>query len=640
MKAVRIAHRTFALPRLPFWAAIFITAVCFVILALSGWREWTSRDVDLKNAEVDMANLARSLTQHAEDTIDLADATLIGLASRLETNGTEPAAIARIQVFLAQRKMTLGRIRGLFVYDETGRWLATTEGVSLTGLNNSDRAYFQHHRAVDDRQAFLGRPIKSRSGSQWIITVSRRFNHPDGTFAGVVLATIDTAYFTQFYRQFDIGPNGTVTLLSADGILLARSLDDGTLVGRDMSATSLIRDRSSRAPASAYYFKSPLDGVQRLSSFRFSEKYPLVLLATEAQDEVLARWRQGAVVRTAFVLALTLFIGIIGIYLVRQLFERQRTAGALAAKEADFRLLAEESSDMVTRVDLNERILYASPSCARVLGWDPAQLVGTPALAGVNPEDLPRVAQAVAALKRGDVEEAKILYRTRHREKAEIWIETSLRVTKKTDTGMVDGVVAISRDMTEHKDLQDKLAALATSDGLTGLANRRCFDERLHQEWARAAREGAPVSVLMIDIDHFKEFNDRYGHQAGDECLRAVGSILSTQARRPADLAARYGGEEFVFLLPNTDAEGCEQVGLRVGEAIRGLVIPHPMKLPSKVVTASLGGATAWPTDASALDGASLVGAADRALYVAKGAGRDRLVMSGQVAIWPQAKSA
>lgn len=640
MKAVRVDNPAASLPRLPFWAAAFVTLVCIAILALSGWREWSSRGADLKNAEVDMANIARSLTQHAEDTVELADATLMGLASRLEANGTAPAAIARVQNFLDLRKPTLGRIRGLFVYDETGRWLATTEKISLAGLNNSDRGYFQHHRAQDDRRAYLGRPVKSRSGGQWIITVSRRFNHPDGTFAGVVIATIDTAYFAQFYSQFDIGPNGAVTLLSADGILLARSSDDGTYVGRNMSATPLIRDRTSRPSASAYYFKSPLDGLQRLSSFRFSERYPLLVLATEAQEDVLARWRQGALVRTAFVLALTLVIGVIGLYLVRQLLERQRMAAALVAKEADFRLLAEESSDMVTRIDFDERILYASPSCARVLGWDPAQLVGTPALAGVHPGDLPRVEQVIASLKRGEAEEAKVLYRTRHREKAEIWIETALRVTRSPQTGMLDGVVAISRDMTEHKDLEDKLAVLATSDGLTGLANRRCFDERLEQEWARAAREGAPVSVLMIDIDHFKAFNDRYGHPDGDGCLRAVAAVLTAQARRPGDLAARYGGEEFALLLPNTDAEGCEQVGLRVRDALHDSQIPHASNLPSRAVTASLGGATAWPSSTISLDPSSLVGAADRALYAAKDGGRDALIMSGQVKKWPHAKKA
>ena len=639
MKAIRIDSPARGLPRLPFWAAAFVTVVCIAILALSGWREWTTRDADLKNAEVDMVNLARSLTQHAEDTVELADAALFGLSSRLEANGTDPAAIAQVQNVLDLRKPTLGRIRGLFVYDETGRWLATTEKVNFAGLNNSDRAYFQHHRALDDRRAYLGRPVKSRSGGQWIITVSRRFNHPDGTFAGVVLATIDVGYFSEFYRQFDIGLNGAVTLLSADGIIFARSIDNDTHVGRDMSATPLIRDRMSRPPASVYYFKSPLDGLQRLSSFRFSERYPLLVLATEAQDDVLARWRQGAIVRTAFVLALTLVIGVIGLYLVRQLYQRQRMAAALVAKEADFRLLAEASSDMVTRIDFDERILYASPSSARVLGWDPAQLVGTPALAGVNPEDLPRVEQAVAALKRGESEEARIIYRARHRERTEIWIETALRVTR-SDTGLIDGAVAISRDMTEHKDLEDKLEALATSDGLTGLANRRCFDERLEQEWARASRDGTALSVLMIDIDHFKKFNDRYGHPAGDGCLRAVAGVLATQARRPGDLAARYGGEEFALLLPDTNAEGCEQVGLRVRDALHDIQLPHGLNPPSGVVTASLGGATAWPKSAATTDVTSLVGAADRALYSAKESGRDRLVMSGRVLTWPRARSA
>jgi diguanylate cyclase (GGDEF)-like protein/PAS domain S-box-containing protein len=640
MAAVRVDNHAEASPRLPLWAAIFVTLSCVAILALSGWREWASRGAELKNAEVDMTNLARSLTQHAEDTLEVADATLMGLANRLETNGTDPVAIARVQSFLELRKPTLGRIRGLFVYDEMGRWLATTENVSFAGLDNSDRAYFQRHRASDDRRVYLGQPVKSRAGGQWIVTISRRFNHPDGSFAGVVLATIDAAYFTQFYSRFDLGPNGAVTLLSAEGILLARSPDDGTYVGRDMSATPLLKDRMSRPSTSTYHFKSPLDGVRRLSAYRFSERYPLLLLATEAEDDVLAQWREGATIRMLIVLALTTAIGAIGMYLVRQLVARQRMAAALAAKEAGFRLLAEESSDMVTRISFEERILYASPSTARVLGWDPAQLVGTHALAGINPEDLPRVELTVAALKRGDIEEARIIYRTQRREKPEIWVESALRATRHQDTGAIDGAVAISRDMTEHKDLEDKLAALAASDGLTGLANRRCFDERLEQEWARAAREGTSLSLLLIDLDHFKKFNDRYGHPAGDSCLRTVASVLAAHARRPADLAARYGGEELALLLPNTDDEGCEQVGMRFLDALRNAKIPHALNPPSELVTASLGGATSWPDPTAPRNCLSLIEAADRALYFAKEAGRDRLIMSGRVMLWPHAKRA
>jgi diguanylate cyclase (GGDEF)-like protein/PAS domain S-box-containing protein len=267
-------------------------------------------------------------------------------------------------------------------------------------------------------------------------------------------------------------------------------------------------------------------------------------------------------------------------------------AAALVAKEADFRLLAEQCSDVVMRIGMDERILYASPSCARIFGWEPAKVLGTPALAGINPEDRPRVEQTIAALKSGEAEEARIIYRTRHRERTEIWVETALRVTRSTARNEIDGVVAISRDMTEQKDLQDKLATLATSDGLTGIANRRHFDDRLAEEWARAKRDGTPLSLLLIDVDQFKKFKRSIRPPGRRCCLRSLARILAAQIRRPADLAARYGGEEFALLLPNTDADGCVEVGERVREALRDLGMLHALNLPSKQVMVSLGGAT------------------------------------------------
>jgi len=370
---------------LPIWAGAFVVLICFAILALSGWREWSTREAELKNAEVDVANLAESLTQHADDTFELIDNVLTGMVYQLEIDGSGPEAIARLQAFIDLRKPSLGRIRGLFIYDETGNWLATSETVNLKGLNNSDRDYFHRHAQSDDRRTLIGRPVKSRSGGQWIITASRRFHHPDGRFAGVALATVDVAYFAQVFKKFDIGQNGAVTLLNTDGIVLARSRDDGSYVGRDLSSTPLFSDRSRYPATAAFYFKSPLDGIQRLSFYKVSDHFPVMIVATKARDEVLASWRRDAAIRMTFVVALLLVISVIGFYFVRQLHERQGMAAALEAKEADFRLLAEESSDMVTRIGMDERLHYVSPSSARVVGWLPEQLMKTPALAGVHP---------------------------------------------------------------------------------------------------------------------------------------------------------------------------------------------------------------------------------------------------------------
>lgn len=626
-------HRSdFRQGRLTFWASVFVAVACMAIVALSGWREWSSRLTVLQNSETDMANLARSLTQHADDTFELTDTVLNVLVGQLELEGTGPAAIAKIQTLLSRRKAA-NRIRAVFVYDETGRWLATSEPVDFVGLNNSDRDYFQHHRAVADRGTLIGHPVKSRSGGQWIITASRRFNHPDGSFAGVALTTIDVDYFLKFYRGFDVGQNGSIALASANGVILARSPDNG-YTGRDLSSAPLFKNLRERPAAGVYYFTSPLDSVRRLSFYQLSSRYPVLMVATESEDDVLAPWRRAALTRITAVLGLTGGLAVAGLLLVHQLHQRQKMAAALVAKEADFRLLAEASGDMVMRIGVDGRILYASPSSARVLGWAPNQLVDTSALAGVNPADLARVEHTISALKNGEAEEARIAYRTRHREEGEIWIETALRITRSPQSGDINGVVAISRDVTEHKDLEEKLAALAISDGLTALANRRHFDERMETEWDRARREGAPLSLLLMDVDHFKGFNDQYGHQAGDACLRSIARILVEQARRPADVAARYGGEEFALLLPNTDAEGCEQVGERIRRAIQELGILHALNPPSRQVTVSIGGATHVPPTDKA-DCTSLIAAADKALYTAKESGRNRIVMSGQVVAWP-----
>jgi len=396
----------------------------------------------------------------------------------------------------------------------------------------------------------------------------------------------------------------------------------------------LFKEWKNRPAAAVYYFKSPLDSVQRLSYYQRSSRYPLMVLASKSQDDVLAPWRRAAVTRVTFVLGLVLLIAVIGYYLVRQLSQRQRMAQALVANEAQFRLLAEQSSDMVTRIGLDNRLLYVSPSCRRMIGWSSDELLGTSAVAGIHEEDMERVEQAITALKNGEAEEARFVYRQRHREKGDIWVEAALHVTRASDSGEIDGVVAVVRDMTEQKDLQDKLSALATTDGLTGLANRRAFDERLVDEWARARRDGTQLSLLLIDVDHFKKFNDHNGHLAGDGCLRALGRILSDHARRPADLAARYGGEEFAMLLPNTGPDGCAEVGEAIRRALHDLAMLHAQNPPSRLVTVSVGAAASLPTETTA-DSSTLVAAADRALYAAKESGRDRLVMSGQVVPWP-----
>jgi diguanylate cyclase (GGDEF)-like protein len=175
----------------------------------------------------------------------------------------------------------------------------------------------------------------------------------------------------------------------------------------------------------------------------------------------------------------------------------------------------------------------------------------------------------------------------------------------------------------------DLLRSLARSDALTGLANRRHFDEKLSAEWRRCGRSGKPLSLILIDVDHFKLFNDCYGHPAGDECLKRVAACLKAGVTRSHDLVARYGGEEFACVLPETPLTGAHSKAGALEGAIRALGIRHEKsEVGAGIVTISLGVAASVPSIND--DRATLIDCADRALYLAKGAGRGQ-VMSLQI---------
>jgi len=165
-----------------------------------------------------------------------------------------------------------------------------------------------------------------------------------------------------------------------------------------------------------------------------------------------------------------------------------------------------------------------------------------------------------------------------------------------------------------------ELHRVSMTDGLTGIANRRLFDESLAREWRRCARIQKPISIVMLDVDHFKKFNDRYGHQAGDECLKAAAKQIAGAVPRASDLAARYGGEEFVLILGETDGEGACLVADRIRQQVAGLKVAHEDS-PHHYVTVSCGISTAFPRDDNPVD--KLVKTADNALYLAKKQGRN-----------------
>lgn len=212
--------------------------------------------------------------------------------------------------------------------------------------------------------------------------------------------------------------------------------------------------------------------------------------------------------------------------------------------------------------------------------------------------------------------------------------ETALRVLLERLCSEKNDLEIILDTTTSHSDtiealLYDKALSLArevTIDGLTQIANRRAFDQRLEQEWQRLARENLPLSLLLCDVDFFKRYNDRYGHPAGDDCLRAVAKAIESCIRRPADLAARYGGEEFAVILPNTLKEGATFIAKQICHTINDLHILHEASFVKDCVSVSVGISTNSPQ--LDMHPRSIIESADKGLYLAKNQGRDRAVFS------------
>ncbi len=187
----------------------------------------------------------------------------------------------------------------------------------------------------------------------------------------------------------------------------------------------------------------------------------------------------------------------------------------------------------------------------------------------------------------------------------------------------------LTLEKAETKSANTRLKQLLDRDALTGIANRRHFDESLSSEWRRARRNQTPLSLLMIDVDHFKNYNDHYGHQAGDQCLRDLAQELAHCFQRSGEILARYGGEEFVVVLPGSTAEEAQHAAEVARHAIQQRVLPHAASPVAPVVTISIGAATVIPGADNSPE--AMVAAADRALYAAKHAGRNRVIHAAQL---------
>lgn len=314
--------------------------------------------------------------------------------------------------------------------------------------------------------------------------------------------------------------------------------------------------------------------------------------------------------------------------ITRDLTERKLAEDALRRREQEFSALTERSPDIIVRVDASLRVLYINPAIERITGQPRESFIGkTPAECELSQEEIDLRVQALRQVF--DSGQEQILEHKNPTLAGERYYQTRL-VPEFGANGGVERVLMISRDIDDLKRAQAVLEELALVDPLTGIANRRYLERFVGSEWLREARKQLPIAAIMIDIDHFKNYNDQYGHAQGDICLRQVTRTLKNALHRPADTLVRYGGEEFIVLLPESDLAVAQGIAERLRQVVESHTLSHHDTRPrASKITISLGVA-AMNAHEGAFD--DLLAKADAALYRAKKKGRNRVEISGGAA--------
>lgn len=529
------------------------------------------------------------------------------------------AAAPEIQdAILYDRATTARYLNSILVLDENGTVIGDSRSRPPRQVNVSDRDYFTVHRDRSEVGLYLSLPFRSRLSGDDILGVSLRRNHPDGSFAGVVLGTIQLNYFRELFARFNLGPEDAVNLFRMDGTLLARVPDYEGHTGRNIAGAETFR-RFVSEPRGEFVATSAIDGVERAYVFEHVRGFPLIVDVALSVKDIYSGWRSKALV-LASVLALLCGASVGLGLMLRQEFRRRRKAEAAALLSGEqYRLLADNASDLIIRFDAQRVAQYVSPG-SRSLGFNPEELKVLWSVDLVHRDDVAIAEDPWEVAQEDGRSEAT--YRLQHKDGHYVWMEAQF-----THLAEAGGFAMVARDISKRKFVERKLheanrelARLASTDGLTGLCNRRAFDEHLQREWRRAIRQGSSLALVMLDADHFKAYNDHYGHQGGDDVLRAIAQALEDATRRPSDYPARYGGEEFVAILPYTGLDGAAEVAERIRLAVQELHLPHDRSVKG-FVSVSVGVAATAPLRGQ--DPAPLLAAADAALYEAKAAGRD-----------------
>ncbi len=529
----------------------FGLAMIAIIWVSSAYHLAIERDRLESGAIKNSSNLARVFEEHIERIFKETDSTLQLVRTAYLTGRSE----LDFTKLLANRDLQTDLFPHIAIVDANGVLSLSSLGPVMSIIDLSDRPYFRAQRDASTDELFIGVPTLGRVVTKQVIQISRGIRGADGSFEGVVLATIDSDYLANFYKSIDVGKDGAIVLVGLDGIIRASAGFKGDVVGNSLKRSQLF-SKIKASDAGSFLTAGTQDTVKRFVSYRVVKGYPLIVYAGEAEREVLAPYWRNRGWYYAIDSAATVLILIVVTVAFRYRKKLDTAQEAMQASEAQARrksheleVTLEHMDQGIVMIDANRDVVVVNRRLVELLGLPQALLDRVPQ--GVKVDEAlahmwaageygkdgaavdPKIRDVVLA--GGMSAEIPVYERTRPN-----GVTLEVRAAALPD----GGIVRTFTDVSERKRKELQINHMARHDQLTGLANRALFNERLESALSRLRRQREGFAVLYLDLDRFKSVNDAHGHTVGDALLRAIAGRLSDSVRE-TDTVARLGGDEF-----------------------------------------------------------------------------------------------
>lgn len=610
------------------------------------WWMWASDRDAVEQRETDRLRAAATVIERKTiRKLETGNRALQGFMNRLDAWQKSPTTWADASAYLEAVADSNPDFTLLFFLDAKGTVLASSgEGKSNLGRDFSQRPYFQSvKRQPAADTLYVSEPFQTLRG-RYAINLVRALVGPDGELRGVVVAGLEPQTLRTFLNSTLYADDMWVSIAHGNGVQLMMEPDKAGQSGLQLNRHGSLFEKHTVNGGRETVAKGVTMGT---GQFRFTVlrtvRLPvlkmdagLVLAVSREHDAV---FHSSEKLRQNFALIfLIMALGAAGSLSLNQSIRfaaKQSAAQArqeLEERDETLRRFFLLNQDLFAIVDETGHYTRVNEAWSALLGYSQDQIVGNPVGQVSHPDDRGKVDDYRQRLTEG-MPIGGVVTRVRHVQGH--YLDIEWRVLHAGDQVFLNGR-DVSREKANMREMEkvntqlaeQKLALqeMAFHDGLTGVFNRRYFDEVLHAEWRACAREGKVIAVLLLDIDHFKLYNDTYGHLQGDECLKHVATELQNRFKRPRDFVARYGGEEFVALLSDTDEKGALHKANEVVQAIAAMHIKHEKSPVQPYVTVSVGVAVVTPNLVDLPE--SLVQRADAVLYEAKSTGRNRAVLA------------